>query len=160
MGISSKATAAVVALFALLAAAISLPASASVRTSPWDSIQSWETGTVQRIVDGDTMLVTDDVTGATSRIRFIGINAPEIGGKDHGGQCGGWQAKAVLEELAPVGTKVRLASLDPASKGKADRPQRTVLAWNPISQEYDQDLAWQWPNADGVTGSRLRMKLP
>jgi len=142
MGISSKATAAVVALFALLAAAISLPASASVRTSPWDSIQSWETGTVQRIVDGDTMLVTDDVTGATSRIRFIGINAPEIDGKDHGGQCGGWQAKAVLEELAPVGTKVRLASLDPASKGKADRPQRTVLAWNPISQEYDQDLAW------------------
>lgn len=142
MGINSKTTPAVVALFALLAAAISLPASASLRTSPWDSIKSWETGTVQRVVDGDTMLVKDDVTGAVSRVRFIGINAPEIEGKNHGGQCGGWQAKAALEGLAPVGTKLRLASLDPASKGKAARPQRTVLALNPISAEYDQDLAW------------------
>ncbi len=142
MGISRKTTAAVGALFALLAAAISSPAVASLRTSPWESIQSWETGTVQRVVDGDTMLVTDDVTGVVSRIRFIGINSPEIDGKDHGGQCGGWQAKAALEGLAPVGTKVRLASLDPASKGESNRPQRTVLAWNPISAEYDQDLAW------------------
>ncbi len=142
MGINRRTTAAAGVFFALLAAAISFPEVASAKTSPWESIQSWETGTVQRVVDGDTMLVTDDVTGALSRIRFIGINAPEIDGRDHGGQCGGWQAKAALEGLAPVGTKVRLASLDPASKGKADRPQRTVLAWNPISQEYDQDLAW------------------
>ncbi len=142
MEISRKTTATVGALFALLAAAISSPAVASLRTSPWESIQSWETGTVQRVVDGDTMLVTDDVTGVVNRIRFIGINSPEIDGKDHGGQCGGWQAKAALEGLAPVGTKVRLASLDPASKGESNRPQRTVLAWNPISAEYDQDLAW------------------
>lgn len=118
------------------------PAPAVSPGSPWDSIQSWETGTVKRVVDGDTMLVKDDVTGATSRIRFIGINTPEIDGKNHGGQCGGWQAKAALEGLAPVGTKVRLASLSPASKGFAQRPQRTVLAWNPVTKEYDQDLAW------------------
>lgn len=129
-------------LVALLAAATSLPAGATVRTSPWDSIKSWETGTIQRVVDGDTMLVKDDVTGAVSRIRFIGINAPEIDTKTHSGQCGGWQAKAALEGLAPLGTKVRLASLDPASKGSRARPQRTVLAWNPITAEYDQDLAW------------------
>lgn len=151
MGNNRKTTAAVrvlrapgvfVALGALVFTAMSLPAAASVKASPWDSIKSWESATVQRIVDGDTMWVTDDVTGVASRIRFIGINAPEVDGRNHGGQCGGWQAKAALEGLAPVGTKVRLASLDPASKGKAARPQRTVLAWNSLSQDYDQDLAW------------------
>ena len=142
MGNNRKTTAVFGALFALLATVISLPASASVRTSPWDSIQSWQTGTVQRVVDGDTMLVKDDATGAVNRIRFIGINSPEIDGKNHAGQCGGSQAKAALENLAPVGSKVRLGSLDPASKGKTNRPQRTVLAWNPVTEQYDQDLAW------------------
>lgn len=143
MGINRKKTAALGALVALTAAVLAAPAGASVRTSPWDSIQSWETGTVTRVVDGDTMIVTDDVTDVKSRIRLIGINTPETySATDQVAHCGGWQAKAALEELAPVGTKVRLASLDPASTGKSKRPQRTVLAWNPISQKYDQDLAW------------------
>ena len=143
MGIKRTATAALGTLLALTAAALAAPAVASVRTSPWDSIQSWETGTVKRVVDGDTMIVTDDVTGVKSRIRLIGLNTPETySATDQVAHCGGWRAKAALEELAPVGAKVRLASLDPASAGKSERPQRTVLAWNPISQEYDQDLAW------------------
>ena len=143
MGINRKKTAALGALVALTAAVLAAPAGASVRTSPWDSIQSWETGTVTRVVDGDTMIVTDDVTDVKSRIRLIGINTPETySATDQVAHCGGWQATAALEELAPVGTKVRLASLDPASTGKSKRPQRTVLAWNPISQQYDQDLAW------------------
>ncbi|MDE0975230.1 MAG: lamin tail domain-containing protein [Candidatus Nanopelagicales bacterium] len=143
MGINRKKTAALGALVALTAAVLAAPAGASVRTSPWDSIQSWETGTVTRVVDGDTMIVTDDVTDVKSRIRLIGINTPETySATDQVAHCGGWQATAALEELAPVGTKVRLASLDPASAGKSKRPQRTVLAWNPISQKYDQDLAW------------------
>ena len=143
MGINRKKTAALGALVALTAAVLAAPAGASVRTSPWDSIQSWETGTVTRVVDGDTMIVTDDVTDVKSRIRLIGINTPEAySATDQVAHCGGWQATAALEELAPVGTKVRLASLDPASTGKSKRPQRTVLAWNPISQQYDQDLAW------------------
>ena len=143
MGINRKKTAALGALVALTAAVLAAPVGASVRTSPWDSIQSWETGTVTRVVDGDTMIVTDDVTDEKSRIRLIGINTPETySATDQVAHCGGWQATAALEELAPVGTKVRLASLDPASTGKSKRPQRTVLAWNPISQQYDQDLAW------------------
>ena len=143
MGINRKKMAALGALVALTAAVLAAPAGASVRTSPWDSIQSWETGTVTRVVDGDTMIVTDDVTDEKSRIRLIGINTPETySATDQVAHCGGWQATAALEELAPVGTKVRLASLDPASTGKSKRPQRTVLAWNPISQQYDQDLAW------------------
>ena len=143
MAINRKKTAALGIFLALSAAQISAPVGAVVRTSPWDSIQSWETGTVKRVVDGDTLIVTDDVTGVKSRIRLIGINTPETyNATDQVAHCGGWNAKTALEELAPVGIKVRLASLDPASAGKSKRPQRTVLAWDPISQEYNQDLAW------------------
>ncbi len=108
---------------------------------PWDGIQQWETGTISRVVDGDTLMVVDEVTGAESRIRLLGINAPEIDTKRHGGQCGGWQARDAMLALAPVGTRVRLASVDRSSTGRK-RPQRVVLAWNPVSQEFDQDLGW------------------
>ncbi len=94
-------------------AAVQPPASAA----PWDGIRAWETARVVRIVDGDTMLVSDLVTGAESRIRLIGINAPEIQTKSKPGQCGWWQATNALLELAPPGTVVRLASVDQAWTG-------------------------------------------
>lgn len=121
-----------------LAWAGAAPASAS----PWDAIRAWETATVQRIVDGDTLIVKDEVTGAESRIRVIGINAPEIPTKSKAGWCGALPAKATLESLAPIGTRVRLASLDQRSTGTASRPQRVVLAWNELTQDFDLDLGW------------------
>ena len=66
-------------------------------SSPWESIQSWETGTVTRVVDGDTMLVQDDVTGVESRIRFIGINAPKLTGKTTAGNAGVGKPKQHLK---------------------------------------------------------------
>lgn len=127
------------ALFgAVLLGVAALPASASA----WDAIRSWETATVQRIVDGDTLIVKDEVTGAESRIRIIGINAPEIPTKSKAGWCGSLEAKATLESLAPIGTRVRLASLDQRSTGTASRPQRVVLAWNELTQDFDLDLGW------------------
>ena len=116
MGINREKTAALGIFLVLTAVQISAPIGAVVRTSPWDSIQSWETGTVKRVVDGDTLIVTDDVTGVKSRIRLIGINTPETyNATDQVAHCGGWNAKTALEELVPVGAKVRLASLDPAT---------------------------------------------
>ena len=129
-------TAALVA-FAVLAGAV--PAQAG----PWDGVTAWETATVKRIVDGDTLIVTDDVTGAQSRIRLLGINSPESPhGSANAGQCGGWQATEALKGFLPVGTKVRLLSADPTSKGKANRPQRVVLAYNEATKEFDLDIAW------------------
>lgn len=109
---------------------------------PWDGVQAWETAKVERIVDGDTLIVIDDVTGAESRIRLLGINSPEKDAKAKGGQCGGWQAMDALGELLPLGSSVRLLSSDPNSRGKDARPQRVVLAQNPITGEYDVDVAW------------------
>lgn len=114
----------------------------AAQASWWDGIQAWESGTVERIVDGDTLIVIDDATGAKKRVRLLGINAPEKPTAKHAGKCGGLEAKAILEETLPLGTHVRLLSADPSSTGKKSRPQRVVLAYNPANGEYDQDIAW------------------
>ena len=114
---------------------------APAQASPWDSIRVWETAKVERVVDGDTVIVRDVVTGAPSRIRLLGINSPEKPTKQRAGWCGGWQAMDVLTELIPPGTTVRLLSADQTSKGRG-RPQRVVLAQNKATGEFDLDVAW------------------
>ena len=131
-----------VVLGVLVGVGLAVAGVAPASASPWDAIRAWETATVQRIVDGDTLIVKDEVTGAESRIRVIGINAPEIPTKSKAGWCGALPAKATLESLAPIGTRVRLASLDQRSTGTASRPQRVVLAWNELTQDFDLDLGW------------------
>lgn len=128
----------------LMVGAVVLPLvpTPSASAGEWDGIQTWETATVDRIVDGDTMMVIDDVTGEKKRIRFIGINAPEKQSKVHTGQCGWWQAMDELTALAPPGTKVRLASSSQSSTGRKSRPQRVVFTLNPVTKEYDIDLSW------------------
>lgn len=131
---------------ALLAAAIAVVmvlTAGPAQAGPWDGVTAWETAYVKRIVDGDTLIVTDEVTGAQSRIRLLGINSPESPhGSTSAGQCGGWQATEALKSFLPVGAKVRLLSADPSSKGKANRPQRVVLAYNESTKEFDLDIAW------------------
>lgn len=142
MGLRARMGAvATMALSATLALVLALPAPPA-SAGEWDAVRSWETARIVRIVDADTVIVRDEVTNERSRIRFLGINAPEKPTATHPGQCGWWQAMDDLADMAPVGTRVRLASLDRTSKGRAQRPQRTVLAWNPSTQEYDLDLAW------------------
>ena len=110
--------------------------------NPWSNVQAWETAIVERVVDGDTVIVNDEVTGAQSRVRLLGINAPEKPTKKKPGNCGGEQASQWLTALLPVGTRVRLLSSDRASTGKKKRPQRVVLAYNEKSGDFDQDVAW------------------
>ena len=110
--------------------------------NPWSNVRAWETAIVERVVDGDTVIVNDEVTGAQSRIRLLGINAPEKPTKKKPGNCGGEQASQWLTALLPVGTRVRLLSSDRASTGKKQRPQRVVLAYNEKTSDFDQDVAW------------------
>ena len=126
----------------LSAVGLMLGLAPAAAANPWAGVQAWETATVQRVVDGDTVIVRDAVTNQRSRIRLLGINSPEIDTAIKGGQCGGWQAKDALESLLPVGTQVRLLSADPSSKGRDDRPQRVVLAYNPLTNDFDLDMAW------------------
>ncbi|MGA1147124.1 MAG: hypothetical protein ACO3YU_09015, partial [Candidatus Nanopelagicales bacterium] len=57
-------------------AAYAEPSPVQQPESPWRNVQAWETAVVQRVVDGDTVIVNDAVTGAQSRIRLLGINSP------------------------------------------------------------------------------------
>ena len=128
-------------LASFLAAALGLSLAPAASANPWAGVQTWETARVERVVDGDTVIVRDAVTDARSRIRVLGINSPEKPTKKRAGWCGGWQAMDALTEMLPVGTMVRLLSADQSSKGKG-RPQRVILAYNESTGEYDLDVAW------------------
>ena len=126
----------------LSAIALVLGLAPASQASEWDRVQAWETASVLRVVDGDTVIVRDDATNQRQRIRLLGINAPEIDTAIKGGQCGGAQAKAELESILPVGSRLRLASVDQNSKGSNNRPQRVALLFNPATNQYDLDVAW------------------
>ena len=84
--------------------------------------EQWrESGTVTRIVDGDTFDMASG--GQTIRVRLNGIQAPESK------WCGGRAAKKALKAVIPTGTSVRLASVR-AGSGNAPtgvwRVKRTV----------------------------------
>jgi micrococcal nuclease len=132
----------VTAIPASIPAAHAEPAPEQEAPNPWRNVQAWETAVVQRVVDGDTVIVNDEVTGAQSRVRLLGINAPEKPTKRKPGNCGGTQALEWLTALLPEGTRVRLLSSDRASTGTNQRPQRVVLAYNDKTGEFDQDVAW------------------
>lgn len=59
------------------------------------------TYTVERIVDGDTLVVRDGDTEV--RVRLIGIDTPEAGPEP---ECGADAATARLRELTPDGSRV------------------------------------------------------
>lgn len=62
--------------------------------------EDWRT--VQRVYDGDTVVMTDGV-----QVRYIGINAPEISHKDHKAEPYGYAAKTFNEKMV-LSKRVRL----------------------------------------------------
>lgn len=90
-------------LVGLLTAVVTVPA-AQARADRED----WrESGTVVKVLDGDTFDMQTDA--GVVRVRINGIQAPETT------WCGGAQAKAALEAALPRGTAVRLASVKQSS---------------------------------------------
>lgn len=64
-------------------------------------------GKVTKVVDGDTADVRLSSSGRVERVRFIGIDTPEVYG---GAECGGSQASQYMKQMLPVGTRVKLVS--------------------------------------------------
>ena len=92
-----------VLLIGLLTAVATVPA-AQARADR----EEWrESGTIVKVLDGDTFDMQTDA--GKVRVRINGIQAPEIT------WCGGAQAKAALEEVLPRGAAVRLASVKQSS---------------------------------------------
>jgi len=74
--------------------------------------------TVDRVVDGDTIIVFID--GRRERVRLIGIDTPESVDPNRPEQCFGHEASVYLESLLPSDTPVSLVR-DVEARDKYDR---------------------------------------
>jgi micrococcal nuclease len=86
--------------------------------------------TIDRVIDGDTVVVLID--GSRETIRLLGIDTPEKAGGPRPAECFGSQASAYATELLPVGTTVH---------GSRDRETR---------DQYGRLLAYLHRADDGV----------
>lgn len=90
--------------------------------------------TVEKVVDGDTIRIR--CNGTSTRVRLVGINAPESVKEDAPVECGGPEASSYLHSLLD-GSQVFL-SADPA-QGTRDK--------------YDRILAYVWTQ-DGALANK------
>ena len=74
-------------------------------------------GTVVRVVDGDTIEVR--IARATEKVRYIGVNTPELHHRTKGAEPGGREASRINHELV-AGKRVRL-ELDVRSRDRYGR---------------------------------------
>jgi micrococcal nuclease len=74
--------------------------------------------TVERIVDGDTLVA--DVDGVRERVRLLGIDTPESVAENRPDQCYGEEASDHLASLLPPGTPITLI-LDEETRDQYDR---------------------------------------
>lgn len=68
------------------------------------SLPPGDDGRVERVVDGDTIVVGDE------RVRLIGIDTPESVDPRRPVECFGEEASAFTASLVPAGTRVRLVT--------------------------------------------------
>ncbi|MGJ3192316.1 thermonuclease family protein [Paenarthrobacter sp. FR1] len=90
--------------------------------------------TVEKVVDGDTIRIS--CNGTSTRVRLVGINAPESVKEDAPVECGGPEASTYLHSLLD-GQQVFLAA-DPAQG---------------VRDKYDRLLAYVW-TTDGTLANR------
>jgi len=104
-----------------------------------------ERAVVDRVVDGDTIMV--ELDGDIQRIRLIGIDAPESVTPDVPQECYGPEASAALSQLLPPGTEVWLES-DQEPQDRFGRPLRYVYRGD------DGLFINQWLTTHGFVESR------
>jgi micrococcal nuclease len=97
---------------------------------------------VERVVDGDTLRVS--VGGRSRSVRLLGIDTPETHRPGTPVECGGPQATAHMQALAPPGARVSLLS-DP-SQDRVDRYGRLLayvrLPSGRLAEEVQLEAGW------------------
>ncbi len=108
-----------VALVPLLAGCVPIvEADAGASGSP--SSDAGPTAVVERVVDGDTVIV--DLDGERTRVRLLNVDTPESVAEDRPVECLGPEASEFLHELLPEGAQVTLAY----DEERVDRYDRTL----------------------------------
>jgi micrococcal nuclease len=100
----------------------------SGRQTSSEATENTENVAVDRVIDGDTIVLNDG-----RRVRYIGINTPELGSGDKKGQCFSLEAKAANEKLV-MGKKIRLEK-DMSGRDKYGRLLRYVYVEDEDGQE-------------------------
>lgn len=72
---------------------------------------------VTNVLDGDTLQVSSTAGADLSRVRLLGIDAPEVAHRQNPGDCYGDVATRALQRLTPAGSTIQLLS----DKGQPDR---------------------------------------
>jgi micrococcal nuclease len=97
---------------------------------------------VARVIDGDTISVS--IGGGERSVRLLGIDTPETHRPGTPIECGGPEASASMERLAPPGTRVVLEP-DP-SQDRVDRYGRLLayvrLPGGRLAEEAQLDAGW------------------
>jgi micrococcal nuclease len=97
---------------------------------------------IEHAVDGDTLRVSID--GRSRAVRLLGIDTPETHRPGTPIECGGPQASAHMEALAPRGTRVRLFT-DP-TQDRVDRYGRLLayvrLPSGRLVQDAQLEAGW------------------
>ncbi len=95
----------------------SLPTTSLPTTAP-DQAGLEPNATVERIVDGDTLVAVID--GQRERVRLLGIDTPESVAENRPDQCYGEEASIYLKSLLPEGAEITLV-LDEEARDQYDR---------------------------------------
>jgi micrococcal nuclease len=95
----------VLCLALVLTACRTAPSTAATTTAAATAALT-ENATVERVVDGDTIVVR--AGGGSERVRLIGIDTPETKKEGTPVQCYGPEASAYTESLLPAGTRLHL----------------------------------------------------
>ena len=106
------------AVLSLLAAGCSADTARDAPIAAADQQHGEPNAIVDRVVDGDTIVV--DIIGNRERVRLLGIDTPESVAVNRPEQCYGKESAAYLTSLLPEGTEVTLVR-DIESRDQYDR---------------------------------------
>lgn len=118
---------------------LSPPAAPAVTSSTAPTTTTTPAGTAQvvRVIDGDTIVVREAGAQVEAKVRFIGIDTPEIEQDPTKSECFGGEAVDWLREQLPAGTPVQLVA-DPTQDNQ-DRYGRLLrYVW----VDQTQDVGW------------------
>jgi len=108
--------------------------------SPFYGIHdTFQPAIVDRIIDGDTIVVIMS-NGDSERVRFIGVDAPEMGrfGVEEGAEPGAIEARDFVAELIPPGSIVWLESVG-NDRDRFERLRRYIWMEMPYDAEAQRE---------------------